>query len=89
MSVQRHITYGGVEVQFHAFLTSILDGDERSDSESHRYKLGKTDMDVVAKRKTIVPAGNRTPVVQPVAGHYADWSTTVKQSLSNYTKRIK
>jgi hypothetical protein len=35
------MTYGGVELQLHAFLTSALDGDERSASRFSRFNPGE------------------------------------------------
>jgi hypothetical protein len=76
-------TYGGVEVQLHAFLTLALDGGEWLASCPSSSILGKSPgihlteswvgprnrMDTMAKRKKlfIAPARNQTPVVQPVA----------------------
>jgi hypothetical protein len=75
-------TCGEVEVQLHALLNSALDGGEWSSSRLGRFTLGKrasgthciggcvdpgVGLDAVTNRKIPVPAGNRTPVVQPVA----------------------
>jgi len=73
---------GVLEVQIHTFITSGLDGDECSASRLDRFTprdkgpsthwpgnwLGpRTDFDATAKRKIPATAGNRTPIVQPVA----------------------
>jgi hypothetical protein len=64
------------------FLTSALDGGERSASSPGLVTLGthcikgwvgpRTGVDTVEK-KTPYTAGNKTPAVQPVARHYTDW----------------
>jgi len=70
-------TFGGVELQLHAFLTSAL---MEASAALHpgneppvRLGLGdwggsRAGMDAVAKRqKKSTSAGNRTPIVQPTA----------------------
>jgi hypothetical protein len=73
--------YGGVEVEIHARTSKL---DEWSDSRSDRFTPGKTTrgtrrigdwvgsrvgLHVILKAKNTVPAGNRTPAVQPVVRH--------------------
>jgi hypothetical protein len=68
--------YGGMELELHTFLTSILDGGKQSGSCPGRLTPGKralnthwtgvcggskTGLDAVEKRGTSAPAGNRTP----------------------------
>jgi hypothetical protein len=78
-------TYGGVDIQPHAFLTSALNRCEWSASRSGRFKPeGKTlphihciggwvghgaGMDAVTMRRNLIidSAGDRSPVIQPVA----------------------
>jgi hypothetical protein len=76
-------TYGGGEVKLHVLLISALDGGKWSDSRPGRFAPGeitpgthwigrwvgpRAGLDAVAKRKeNPAPAGNRNPVVQPVA----------------------
>jgi len=70
-------TYGGVEVQLHAFLNSVQDGSDWSVSRPGRFLPGerafrthwvggwvdpKTGLEAVTKKKISAPAGNRTPV---------------------------
>jgi hypothetical protein len=70
-----------MEVQLHAFVTSALDGCERSASRPGRFTLEerppgnhrargwlgpRASLDAVTRRKIPDPAGNRTPVVRPV-----------------------
>jgi len=69
----------GVEVSLHAYLTSALDGGEWSASRPGRFTPGKgvtvthwirgwvgprAGLGAVAKRKILVPTGNRTPIIQ-------------------------
>jgi len=68
------MTYDGLEVQLHKFLTLALDGGEWSASLPGRfipggplYQLyGKLGVDKVRKRKIYAPARTRIPVVYPV-----------------------
>jgi hypothetical protein len=68
-------------------LTSALDGGEWSTSRPGRFTpkerapgthwiggwMGpRTVLDAVVKKKIPAPAGNRTPIVQPVAHHYTN-----------------
>jgi hypothetical protein len=66
--------YGKLEVQNHAFLTSALDGGERSPSfplTKPRCVLNtmlsgpRAGQDALEKRKSFVPAWNRTPFPLP------------------------
>jgi hypothetical protein len=69
-------TYGGVEVWLHV-LTSALDGGEWLASRPGSFtpvthwiggSVGpRAVLNAVAKGKILVPPGNRTPIVQPVA----------------------
>jgi hypothetical protein len=67
-------TYGGMEVEFHAFLTSELDGGEWSASSHGRFTPGTQEAGWTPKpawtrwlrEKYPAPPGNRTPIVQPV-----------------------
>jgi hypothetical protein len=64
-------TYGGVEVQLHAFLTSDLDGGEGSASHPARFTLGthwiggwagtRASLDAVTKRKIPDPCRESNP----------------------------
>jgi hypothetical protein len=75
-------TYGGMDVQLIAFTTSALAEGEWSASRPGRFTVGerapgthwiggwvgpRASVKAVAKKKNPCPAGNRTPVVQPVA----------------------
>jgi hypothetical protein len=79
-------TYGRVEVQLHAFLTSALDGGEWSRSRPGRFIPGERASDInwigvwVSPRSSLerwraekfsVPDRKRTPVFQP--SHYTNW----------------
>jgi hypothetical protein len=61
--------FWGVEIRLYPFLTSALDGGERSASRLGRFISGvrSHSMHWIEKNPTIAPAGSRTPVVQPVA----------------------
>jgi hypothetical protein len=69
--------YGGVEIQIHILLTSVLDGGEWSSSPSSRLTPGETDrdtdwlgdrvgpragMDFVEKGKSLAYSGSRNPI---------------------------
>jgi hypothetical protein len=64
-------TYGGVEVQLHAFLISALDGDDWSAPRSGRFTPGfhwigdwvgrRVSLDAVAKRKKSLPLSGIDP----------------------------
>jgi hypothetical protein len=75
-------TYWGVEVYFHAFLTSALDGDKWSGSRPGRFTsrerapgahwIGgwvctRAVLDAVVKRKFPNPAGLEPLIIQPIA----------------------
>jgi hypothetical protein len=67
-------TYSGVEVELHAFLTSVLDGDERSASLNGRSTLwiggwmdSRAGLDVVAKKNIPASVGNRATAAQNIA----------------------
>jgi hypothetical protein len=101
-------TYGSVVVQLHAFLTSPLDGCEWSASRTGRFTSGegiprtvwiggclgpRAVLDAVVKRKKITAlAGDRTPVVQPVA-YTQKWANIYRRFLCvvciKYTKYVR
>jgi hypothetical protein len=56
--------YGGADVLLHVFLTSARGGDDRWAVYSG------------AEKQMRAPAGNRTPVIQPVASHCTDRVTS-------------
>jgi len=75
-------TYWGVEVYHHAFLSSGLDGSKTPASRPRRFtpRVGaygtrrirswvgpRAGLDAMVKRKIPTPAGNQTPVFQPLA----------------------
>jgi hypothetical protein len=74
--------YWGLEVQFHAFLTSALDGGEWSASRPGRFTLRerapgthwtrgwmcpRTSLYTMAKRKIPTPCRESNPIVYPAA----------------------
>jgi len=74
-------TYEGMDVELYSFLTSLLDGSDWLASGAGRFIPGKrglgiywiggwlvpiASMDAVAQRKSLCPAGHRTPAVQPL-----------------------
>jgi len=73
--VSRMKTYGGVKVQHHIFLTSVLDGGEWSTSRLALFTPGKywtgggaglgTGLDAVTIRNPFTaPTGDRAPVLE-------------------------
>jgi hypothetical protein len=70
------MTYAGVEVKLHVFLTSALDGGEWSASHTDRFaarcpldgRLGwsRASMDKTEGKKTSAPARDRIPVIHVV-----------------------
>jgi hypothetical protein len=77
--------WGDRRYSSYSFLTSALDGGERSGSRPGRALLrGKDPRYPLYRRlggprriqdKSFAPAGDRTPVVQSVVRHYTDWAT--------------
>jgi hypothetical protein len=73
------MTYGGVEVYLHAFLTLAFDGGELSNSRPGRLNPGERQLGVhciggwggggprAGLEKFPSPGGKRTPAAQPVA----------------------
>jgi len=60
-------TYWGAEVQLHAFFISALDGVVWIASRSlSLYRRDKSFRYPLDKRQAAAPAGNWTPVVQPI-----------------------
>jgi hypothetical protein len=99
-------TYGRINLQLHAFLTSTPDGGESSASRSSLFTsrerarsthgsgscVGCTvNLDALAKKKILAPAGNWTPAVQHIPSNYTDWviMLTIMPSQINFKKMKK
>jgi len=90
-----------VEVQPHAFIISALDGSEHSASRPCRFTscthsrggwVGtRASLEAVAKRKRpyTAPAGNQTPVVQPVGSGSVEYRNTQDQLFYYHNKVVR
>jgi hypothetical protein len=80
--------YGGVDIQIHVFLTSVLVVDEWSASRPDRFTPGERDAGThwmggwVGPRRhgenSCAYSNSDSSVVQPVASRYTDCATTQK-----------
>jgi hypothetical protein len=79
-----------VDVKLHAFLTSALDGGERSSSPSGRFiPLRKLPAVLTAQKTVDVPVESRGLIVLTTVSHFTDWAIKTHLNMHEKVKFIK